>query len=151
MSQINKDGVLLIKGLDSKLSKNLPLDLQRLRCKVEMEESFDSSNFWFLLKQSVIYWSLQVAFHAIRFTEPIMNLGNRLARRMWIEGPYIALHLRLENDVWARTKCPTGLGPEFDQKISETWVSQVTRHLNMSYVRRRLAGLCPLNALEMAR
>lgn len=83
-----------------------------------------------------------------------MNLGNQLARRLWIEGPYIALHLRLEKDVWERTGCPTGLGPEFDQIIAGVYASQtkhLNRHLNMSYIHRRLAGLCPLNALEMAR
>lgn len=95
-----------------------------------------------------------MAFHALRFAAPIRKLGNQLAKRMWIEGPYIALHLRLEKDVWVRTGCLTGLGPEFDDVIEKTRRSQpeyLTGRLNMSYVQRRLAGLCPLNALEMAR
>ncbi|KAK4408539.1 O-fucosyltransferase 37 [Sesamum angolense] len=79
--QLNEEGFLILKGLDSRLSKNLPPDLQKLRCKV--------------------------AFHALRFTSPIQDLGNQIARRMWIEGPYIALHLRIEKDVWIRTGfCP---------------------------------------------
>ncbi|XVF49661.1 hypothetical protein PTKIN_Ptkin04bG0030800 [Pterospermum kingtungense] len=126
--QLNHQGVLVLKGLDSKLSKNLPLDLQKLRCKV--------------------------AFHALRFAKPIHQLGNQLARRMWIEGPYIALHLRLEKDVWVRTGCLTGLGPKYDQIITQTQRSHpqyLTGRLNMSYTQRRLSGLCPLNALEMAR
>lgn len=32
--QIRRDGVLLLRGLDSRLSKDLPSDLQKLRCKV---------------------------------------------------------------------------------------------------------------------
>ncbi|KAK1266835.1 hypothetical protein QJS04_geneDACA016321 [Acorus gramineus] len=32
--RLNKEGVLLLRGLDSRLSKDLPLDLQKLRCKV---------------------------------------------------------------------------------------------------------------------
>ncbi|KAK9995465.1 hypothetical protein SO802_020151 [Lithocarpus litseifolius] len=40
------------------------------------------------------------AFHALRCAAPIRKLGNRLARRMWIEGLSIALHLRLEKNVW---------------------------------------------------
>lgn len=32
--QINREGVLLLRGLDSRLSKDLPSDLQKLRCKV---------------------------------------------------------------------------------------------------------------------
>ncbi|KAJ0048099.1 hypothetical protein Pint_15706 [Pistacia integerrima] len=126
--QLNEVGVLVLKGLDSKLSKNLPPDLQKLRCKV--------------------------AFHALRFAAPIQDLGNRLARRMWIEGPYIALHLRLEKDVWVRTGCLTGLGSEYDETIAKIRQSQpeyLTAKLNMTHVQRRLAGLCPLNALEIAR
>ncbi|PIA41055.1 hypothetical protein AQUCO_02300086v1 [Aquilegia coerulea] len=126
--QLNEEGVLILKGLDSKLSKNLPSDLQKLRCKV--------------------------AFHALRFAAPIREIGNKLARRMWIEGPYIALHLRLEKDVWVRTGCRTGLGPKFDRIIAEEQKSSpeyLTGRLNMTYDQRRLAGLCPLNALEVAR
>ncbi|KAJ0231303.1 O-fucosyltransferase 37 [Hirschfeldia incana] len=126
--QLNEEGLLVLKGLDSRLAKNLPPDLQKLRCKV--------------------------AFHALRFTAPIESLGNRLARRMWIEGPYIALHLRLEKDVWVRTGCLTGLGSEFDRIIAETRMSQpryLTGRLNLTYTERRLAGLCPLNAYEIAR
>ncbi|XP_010550723.1 PREDICTED: uncharacterized protein At1g04910 isoform X2 [Tarenaya hassleriana] len=125
---LNEEGLLVLKGLDSRLSKNLPPDLQKLRCKV--------------------------AFHALRFSTPITDIGNKLARRMWIEGPYVALHLRLEKDVWVRTGCLTGLGSEHDQIIAENRVAQpqfLTGRLNMSYSERRLAGFCPLNAFEMAR
>lgn len=97
---------------------------------------------------------MQVAFHALRFAAPIREIGNRLARRMWIEGPYIGLHLRLEKDVWVRTGCLTGLGPEYDHiiaKVRESQPEYLTGRLNMSYTQRRHAGLCPLNALEMAR
>ncbi|CAK9170977.1 unnamed protein product, partial [Ilex paraguariensis] len=126
--ELNEEGLLVLKGLDSKLSKNLPTDLQKLRCKV--------------------------AFHALRFAAPIRELGNRLARRMWIEGPYIAIHLRLEKDVWIRSGCLTGLGPEYDDIINSDRESRpefLTGRLNMSYAQRRLMGLCPLNALEVAR
>ncbi|KAJ8752061.1 hypothetical protein K2173_001088 [Erythroxylum novogranatense] len=125
---LNDEGLLVLKGLDSKLSKNLPSDLQKLRCKV--------------------------AFHALRFTAPIEAFGNRIARRMWVEGPYIALHLRLEKDVWVRSGCLTGLGPEYDRIINQIREAQpeyLTGRLNMSHHHRRLAGLCPLNALEISR
>ena len=32
--QLRREGVLLLRGLDSRLSKDLPSDLQKLRCKV---------------------------------------------------------------------------------------------------------------------
>ncbi|CAK7336670.1 unnamed protein product [Dovyalis caffra] len=125
---LNDEGLLILKALDSKLSKNLQPDLQKLRCKV--------------------------AFHALRFAAPIQELGNRLARRMWIEGPYIAIHLRLEKDIWVRSGCLSGLGPEYDKfitKLRESRPEYLTGRLNMNHVSRRLAGLCPLSALEIAR
>lgn len=126
--QLNEEGLLVMKGLDSKLSKNLPPDLQKLKCKV--------------------------AFHALRFAAPILELGNKLARRMWIEGPYIALHLRLEKDVWIRTGCLSGLGLDYDGIITRTRESQpeyLTGRVNMSNAQRKFAGLCPLNTQEMTR
>ncbi|KAK3040624.1 hypothetical protein RJ639_026945 [Escallonia herrerae] len=95
-----------------------------------------------------------VAFHALRFAAPIRELGYQIARRMWIEGQYVAIHLRLEKDVWLRTGCLSGLGPEYDNIITQNRESHpqfLTGRSNMSYVRRRLAGLCPLNAFEVAR
>ncbi|KAK3040620.1 hypothetical protein RJ639_026941 [Escallonia herrerae] len=126
--QLNEKGLLVLKGLDSKLSKNLPPDLQKLRCKV--------------------------AFHALRFAAPIREIGYQIARRMWIEGPYVAIHLRLDKDVWLRTGCLTGLGPEYDNIIAqnrEFHPQFITGRSNMRHVQRRLAGLCPLNAFEVAR
>ena len=119
---------MVLKGLDSKLSKNLPPDLQKLRCKV--------------------------AFHALRFAGPIRALGARLARRMWIEGPYIAVHLRLEKDVWVRTGCRTGLGPDLDAEVARdraTRPEYLTGRVNMTHAERQAAGLCPLNAKEVVR
>jgi len=128
LRRLNKEGVLLLRGLDSRLSKDLPSDLQKLRCKV--------------------------AFEAIRFSAPIQALGNKLAKRMWKEGPYIALHLRLEKDVWVRTGCLPGSGSEYDQIIQQERRSHpalLTSRSNMTYTERKLAGLCPLNAMEVAR
>ncbi|CAA2978073.1 Cytochrome c6, chloroplastic [Olea europaea subsp. europaea] len=47
-----KDGVLLLRGLDSRLSEDLPSDLQKLRCKL--------------------------ASHALRFAPHISEFGNKL-------------------------------------------------------------------------
>ncbi|XP_047957062.1 O-fucosyltransferase 20-like [Salvia hispanica] len=126
--RIRRDGVLLLRGLDSRLSKDLPSDLQKLRCKV--------------------------AFHALRFAPHITEVGNRLSERMRSKGPYVALHLRMEKDVWVRTGCLPGLGPEYDQMISNERKARpklLTSRSNMTYDQRKLAGLCPLNALEVAR
>ncbi|RZS13318.1 hypothetical protein BHM03_00044891 [Ensete ventricosum] len=110
MKRLNREGVLLLRGLDSRLSKDLPPDLQKLRCK--------------------------------------------LAMRMRSKGPYLALHLRLEKDVWVRTGCLPGLSPEHDEIVRverKLKPELLTGRSNMAYHDRKLAGLCPLNAAEVAR
>ncbi|GKA65345.1 O-fucosyltransferase 20-like protein [Tanacetum coccineum] len=128
LRRMRREGVLLLRGLDSRLSKDLPSDLQKLRCKV--------------------------AFHALRFAPPIRELGEKLTERMRSKGPYLALHLRMEKDVWVRTGCLPGLSPEYDEIIHNERKSRpelLTSRSNMTYHDRKLAGLCPLTALEVTR
>ncbi|KAK3224012.1 hypothetical protein Dsin_011037 [Dipteronia sinensis] len=128
LKRLNREGVLLLRGLDSRLSKDLPSDLQKLRCKV--------------------------AFHALQFAPPILELGNKLADRMRNKGSYLALHLRMEKDVWVRTGCLPGLSPENDEMINNERKRRpelLTGRSNMTYHERKLAGLCPLNAIEVTR
>lgn len=128
LKRLNREGVLLLRGLDSRLSKDLPSDLQKLRCKV--------------------------AFNALRFAPPVLELGNKLAERMRSKGPYLALHLRMELDVWVRTGCQPGLSHEYDEIINNERKQRpelLTARSNMTYHERKLAGLCPLNAMEVAR
>ncbi|GLT37049.1 hypothetical protein SLA2020_113870 [Shorea laevis] len=128
LKRINREGVLLLRGLDSRLSKDLPSDLQKLRCKV--------------------------AFQALRFAPSILQLGNKLAERMRNKGPYLALHLRMEKDVWVRTGCLPGLSREYDEMVNDERKQRpelLTGRSHMSYYQRKLAGLCPLNALEVTR
>ncbi|XP_010524461.1 PREDICTED: uncharacterized protein At1g04910-like [Tarenaya hassleriana] len=128
LKRINRERVLLLRGLDSRLSKDLPSDLQKLRCKV--------------------------AFQALRFSPRIQELGDRLAARMRSQGPYLAIHLRMEKDVWVRTGCLPGLTPEYDEIVNserERHPELLTARSNMTYHERKLAGLCPLNAVEVTR
>ncbi|KNA18329.1 hypothetical protein SOVF_071760 [Spinacia oleracea] len=128
LGRLRKYGVLLLRGLDSRLSKDLPSDLQKLRCKV--------------------------AFQALKFAPHIQRFGNKIAERMSSRGPYVALHLRMEKDVWIRTGCSPGLSPEYDDIINNERRRRpklLTGKSNMTSHERKLAGLCPLNALEVAR
>lgn len=95
-----------------------------------------------------------MAFHALKFAAPILELGNKITERMRSKGPYLALHLRMEKDVWVRTGCLPGWTHEYDEMISSErklrpWL--LTSKSNMTYHERKLAGLCPLNALEVTR
>ncbi|MCD9646022.1 O-fucosyltransferase 20 [Datura stramonium] len=126
--KLKRDGVLLLRGLDSRLSKDLPPDLQKLRCKV--------------------------AFRALRFNPSIIELGNKLTERMRSKGPFLALHMRMEKDVWVRTGCLPGLSHKYDEMINNERKCRpdlLTSRSNMTYHERKLAGLCPLNALEVTR
>lgn len=96
----------------------------------------------------------QVAFQALRFAKPVQELGNDIAEQMKSKGPYLALHLRMEKDVWVRTGCLPGLSPEYDEIVNNERIKRpelLTAKSNMTYHGRKLAGLCPLNALEVTR
>lgn len=96
----------------------------------------------------------QVAFNALRFAQPIQELGDGIAERMQSKGPYLVLHLRMEKDVWVRTGCLPGLSPEFDEIVNSERVQRpelLTARSNMTYHERKMAGLCPLNAVEVTR
>lgn len=98
--------------------------------------------------------AFQVAFHALRFAKPVQELGNNFAERMKSKGPYLALHLRMEKDVWVRTGCLPGLSPEYDEIVKNERINRpelLTAKSNMTYHERKLAGLCPLNAVEVTR
>lgn len=74
-----------------------------------------------------------------------------LVSRMSKNGPYMALHLRLEKDVWVRTGCLPGLGEKADVEIKNERLSSpnlLTSRSNLLAEVRYLAGLCPLNGLE---
>ncbi|KAJ6794972.1 Uncharacterized protein M6B38_228690 [Iris pallida] len=127
--KLGKDSVLLLHAFDSRLTKDLHVDLQKLRCKT--------------------------AFEALKFQPEIEETASRLVERIGREGPYMALHLRLEKDVWVRTGCRTGLGRGADRKIEQERASSNPRLLisrSKPTVRDRyVAGLCPLTADEISR
>ncbi|KAM5552327.1 hypothetical protein ABKV19_026938 [Rosa sericea] len=128
LKRIKREGVLLLGSFNSRLYKDLPSDLQKLRCKV--------------------------AFHALRFVPPILGIGNKLAERMRSKGPYLALHLRMEKDVWVSTGCLPGLSHEYDEIVNSERIQRpklLTARSNMTYHERKLAGHCPLNAVEVTR
>ncbi|XP_072953353.1 O-fucosyltransferase 24-like [Typha angustifolia] len=127
VEKLSKDSVLLLRAFDSRLAKNLTSDLQKLRCKV--------------------------AFEALRFQRWIEEIADRLVRRMEEEGPYMALHLRLEKDVWVRTGCHSGLGFKADLAIADERASKpefLTSRTKITPHQRYIAGLCPLNANEIS-
>ncbi|WZZ46625.1 hypothetical protein YC2023_042884 [Brassica napus] len=58
---------------------------------------------------------------------------------------YIALHLRLEKDVWVRTGCLTGLSSKYDEIARLEGIKRpqlLTTKSSKTPNERKLAGLC---------
>ena len=80
---IKKQKILRFSKTDTRLANNgLPLEMQRLRCKVN--------------------------FEALKFTNHIEGLGKILVKHLRAKGPFLVLHLRYEMDMLAFSGCTHG-------------------------------------------
>ncbi|XP_062096636.1 O-fucosyltransferase 38 isoform X1 [Humulus lupulus] len=127
MTQLWKDyQVLHVAKSDSRLANNdLPLDIQRLRCRA--------------------------LYQALRFAPPIENLGKKLVERLRSRGErYIALHLRYEKDMLSFTGCTYGL---IDAESEELRIMREnTNHWKVKRINsteQRAGGFCPLTPKEV--
>ncbi|CAK9860071.1 unnamed protein product [Sphagnum jensenii] len=110
---------------DSRLANNnLPLDIQKLRCRV--------------------------SYDALRFAPKIEAFGKKLVERMRSNGPYIALHLRYEKDMLAFSGCTYGLNKT--EALELTTIRQNTPHWRIKKINgtdQRSRGFCPLTPTEV--
>ncbi|KAM7269729.1 hypothetical protein ACFE04_025226 [Oxalis oulophora] len=141
--------VIHFNRTDSRLANNgLPLNLQKLRCRVN--------------------------FQGLKFTPQIEALGHKLVRMLQEEGPFVALHLRYEMDMLAFSGCTHGCteaeAEELKQMRRNLWPFKVLQVDNLSGVlitlnffryaypwwrekeivseEKRSQGLCPLTPEE---
>ncbi|CAJ1973152.1 unnamed protein product [Sphenostylis stenocarpa] len=119
---LKKHAVQLSK-FDYRLANRLDTEYQKLRCRVN--------------------------YHALRFTNPILAMGEKLVQRMRMRSKhYIALHLRFEPDMLAFSGCDYG-GGEKEQKelgaIRRRW--KTLHRSNPDRARRQ--GRCPLTPEEV--
>ncbi|KAG2636595.1 hypothetical protein PVAP13_2NG459903 [Panicum virgatum] len=120
---ILKKHVIRMTKYDYRLSNKLDTDLQKLRCRVN--------------------------YHALRFTDPIQELGEKLIQRMREKSRYfIALHLRFEPDMLAFSGCYYGGGEKERRELAAIRRRWRTLHIRDPEKGRR-QGRCPLTPEEV--
>lgn len=115
--------VLQLTKFDYRLANDLDEELQKLRCRVN--------------------------YHALRFTKPIRNLGQKLVFRMRrMEKRFIAVHLRFEPDMLAFSGCYYGGGDKERYELGEIRKRWETLP-ELSPDEERARGKCPLTPQEV--
>ncbi|ONI35209.1 hypothetical protein PRUPE_1G522600 [Prunus persica] len=110
---------------DSRLANNnLPLDIQKLRCRA--------------------------CYEALRFAPQIEAMGKLLVNRMRSFGSYIALHLRFEKDMLAFSGCTQDLSSaEADELRIIRENTRYWRDKEINPTEQRSRGFCPLTPKEV--
>ncbi|XP_048318213.2 rhamnogalacturonan I rhamnosyltransferase 1-like [Ziziphus jujuba] len=126
LPRIKKNQVLHFTKTDTRLANNgLPIEVQRLRCRVN--------------------------YQALRFTSPIEELGKKIVRLLRQKGPFLVLHLRYEMDMLAFSGCTEGCNSrEVEQLTSMRYAYPWWKEKEIDSVKKRKAGGCPLTPEETA-
>lgn len=115
--------VVQLTKFDYRLANDLDEELQKLRCRVN--------------------------YHALRFTKPIQELGQRLVFRMQqMAKRFIAIHLRFEPDMLAFSGCYYGGGEKERYELGEIRKRWATLP-DLSPDGERKRGKCPLTPHEV--
>ncbi|KAK1273904.1 hypothetical protein QJS04_geneDACA009733 [Acorus gramineus] len=120
---LSKKHVVRLTKFDYRLANKLETDLQKLRCRVN--------------------------YHALKFTTPILEMGEKLISRMRSKGKhFIALHLRFEPDMLAFSGCYYGGGDKERKELGAIRKRWKTLHTSNPDKERR-HGKCPLSPEEV--
>lgn len=120
---LQKKHAVQLTKFDYRLANKLSTDLQKLRCRVN--------------------------YHALKFTDSILQMGKELVHRMRLRSKhYIALHLRFEPDMLAFSGCYYGGGEKERAELGSIRKRWKTLHKNNPDKERR-HGRCPLTPEEV--
>ncbi|XP_052152860.1 O-fucosyltransferase 29 isoform X1 [Oryza glaberrima] len=115
---------LQLTKFDYRLTNELDEELQKLRCRVN--------------------------FHALRFTNSIQTLGEKLVRKLRsMSSRYVAVHLRFEPDMLAFSGCYYGGGDKERRELGEIRKRWDTLPQELSAEDERSRGKCPLTPQEI--
>ncbi|KAL8266266.1 hypothetical protein R6Q59_003610 [Mikania micrantha] len=123
---IRRYKVVHLNRTDARLANNgLPLEIQKLRCRVN--------------------------FSGLKFTPQIEELGEKVVKILRKKGPFLVLHLRYEMDMLAFSGCTQGCNSEEVEELTRmryayTWWKE--KEINSDFKRKE--GLCPLTPEETA-
>ncbi|KAJ0010565.1 hypothetical protein Pint_34137 [Pistacia integerrima] len=120
---LNKKHAVQLTKFDYRLSNNLDSDLQKLTCRVN--------------------------YHALRFTDSILEMGKLLVERMRMKSKhFIAMHLRFQSDMLAFSGCYYGGGEKERTELGAIRKRWKSLHVS-NPDRERRNGRCPLTPEEV--
>ncbi|KAK6806009.1 hypothetical protein RDI58_003794 [Solanum bulbocastanum] len=120
---LKKKHAVQLTKFDYRLSNRLTTDMQKLRCRVN--------------------------YHALKFTDPITEMGRKLVERIRMKSKhFVALHLRFEPDMLAFSGCYYGGGDKERKELGKIRKRWKTLHARNPDKERR-NGKCPLTPEEI--
>ncbi|CAA0815308.1 O-fucosyltransferase family protein [Striga hermonthica] len=123
---LQKYKVVHLNRTDARLANNdQPIDIQRLRCRVN--------------------------FNALKFTSQIEDLGGKVIKLLRKKGPFIVLHLRYEMDMLAFSGCTQGCNKEeVSELVRMRYAYPWWKEKIIDSDTKRKEGLCPFTPEETA-
>ncbi|OMO72165.1 GDP-fucose protein O-fucosyltransferase [Corchorus olitorius] len=125
LPRFQKYTVVHFSKADTRLANNLPVEVQKMRCRVNYE--------------------------ALRFTPAIEKTGKKIIQILREKGQFLVLHLRYEMDMLAFSGCTEGCNATETEELTRMrYAIPWWKEKEIDPKAKREAGLCPLTPWETA-